>query len=469
MILRDLAIRRDGLSGVARRRAEALLARPADNGNDGIGAPKYGSVAEETPLCDPDVCVHYVTSGKHAVTLHDANSDGVPDYVETVLSVLQHVWQIEVDQLGYRQPKSDLASKHNGGNGKLDVYLANVGTKGLYGYCTSDDPHLGSGYHYFDLSAYCVLDNDYSKTEFGYADPALPLKVTAAHEFFHAVQFAYDAYEDTYFMEGTAVWIEDEVYDSINDNLQYLIDSPIVKTLIPLDKNTTYGVYGSWIWWRFLSEYFGPRSTEDPSIIKAIWKRADGSRGGPDMYSTQATAATIAKRTIGGRRWRFSWAFADFAAWNTVPKHFYEEGGRYPSATLAKSTTISATRPKVSQSARLDHLTNRYVALKRGSGVRRTARLRVSFIGPASRSTEATVVLIKNGGAVAFKAVALNVDGDGSIKVDFGSTIARVIVIVTNASTRFAKCYTDYSYTYSCAGVPLDDDRRFGFSAALLR
>ena len=40
-----------------------------------------------------------------------------------------------------------------------------------------------------------------------------PMRVTAAHEFFHAIQFAYDVDEDLWFMEGTATWVEDEVYD----------------------------------------------------------------------------------------------------------------------------------------------------------------------------------------------------------------------------------------------------------------
>ena len=46
--------------------------------------------------------------------------------------------------------------------------------------------------------------------------------MTAAHEFFHAVQFAYDAADDQWFMESTATWMEDEIYDDVNDNLQYL-------------------------------------------------------------------------------------------------------------------------------------------------------------------------------------------------------------------------------------------------------
>ena len=42
--------------------------------------------------------------------------------------------------------------------------------------------------------------------------PLENLEVTAAHELFHAVQFAYDYDEDAWFMEATATWAEDEVY-----------------------------------------------------------------------------------------------------------------------------------------------------------------------------------------------------------------------------------------------------------------
>ena len=48
------------------------------------------------------------------------------------------------------------------------------------------------------------------------------LQVTAAHEYFHLVQFGYDINEDGWIMESTATWAEDEVFDSINDNAQYL-------------------------------------------------------------------------------------------------------------------------------------------------------------------------------------------------------------------------------------------------------
>lgn len=48
----------------------------------------------------------------------------------------------------------------------------------------------------YDVSAYCVVDNDYAVEEFGVRNTPLEnLQVTVAHEYFHAVQFAYDFYE----------------------------------------------------------------------------------------------------------------------------------------------------------------------------------------------------------------------------------------------------------------------------------
>ena len=64
------------------------------------------------------------------------------------------------------------------------------------------------------MSAYCVVDNDYSPAEFPGVVNGLPaLQVTAAHEFFHAVQFAYNAFQDSWLLESTAAWVEDEAFD----------------------------------------------------------------------------------------------------------------------------------------------------------------------------------------------------------------------------------------------------------------
>jgi hypothetical protein len=469
LILRDLAVRVRQLAGADRRRAVRILARPTDGSGNPFG-DDY-SVPEEPPECSADVCVHYVaTTGDAPPSTDTAPADGVPDWVATTSAVLDDVWAFEVDGYGYRAPKSDISSSNDGGDGRLDVYLAELNAVGLFGYCTTDDPNaFDPGYQFWDFSAYCVLDDDY--VDYGYPDPTDPLKVTAAHEFFHAVQFAYDAADDGFLHEGTAAWMEDEVYDDINDNRGYLGTSPLAQPTVPLDRSAGFRVYGSWIFWRFLSEYIGANdggsTAPDPTIIRAIWQRADASATGPDDYSIQAASRAIANRSFAGTPWRFRWAFADFAVWNARPGAFYDEGSAYPGARIASTTVLKRSRRSTSISARLDHLSNRFVVIRRGSGLSRTAKLRVTLNGPAYRSgTEASLVVIKRSGAISLKFLRIARDGGGSATVRFGRTVSRVIVIVTNASTRYRNCY-QVGPPYACLGDPIDDNLTFAFTAAI--
>ena len=147
--------------------------------------------------------------------------------------------------------------------------------------------------------------------------------MTAAHEFFHAIQFAYDVAEDLWFMEGTATWVEDEVYDAINDNLQFLAFSPIRYPSAPADLTTDYHRYGSWIFFKFASEYL-----RDRNIVRQFWQLADA--GTSTRYSLQAIRTAVSART--------SWTpfFATFAAWNTRQPHGYSEAAALPRAALAR-------------------------------------------------------------------------------------------------------------------------------------
>ena len=318
------------------------------------------------------------------------------------------------------------------------------------------------------MSAFCVLDDDYDISQFGYPNPMHPLKVTAAHEFFHAVQFAYDIGEDGWLMESTATWMEEHVYDAIDDNRQYLATSPLAQPSSPLDRTSGFRVYGTWIFWQYLTEYFGG-SAPDASIVRAVWRRADGSQVGPDMYSTKALASAVGARTIDGTRWRFRWAFADFGVWNGRPATFYDEGDAYPSAPVSRSVTLTKAAPSMNSTAKLDHLTNRFVVARRGSGLRADAGLRVTVNGPPDKTgPEASVVVIRKSGAASSKVVALNAAGNGTVTVAFGTTVSRVVVITTNASTRYRDCYQDLTPFACSGGVPLDQDRTYSFRAEVV-
>ncbi len=392
-------------------------------------------------------------------SLTDSNGttdgDGIPDYVELTRTEMQNVWDTEVGDFGYKAPLND----SKGQNNKIDVYLAQLGSHGLYGYCTPED-NVGGAWAY---SGYCVLDNDYA--EFGSTGntPRENLQVTAAHEFFHAIQFAYDAAEDGWFMEGTAAWMEDEVYDAVNDNYQYLRSSPLSNPSRPLDHSASIGVYGSWIWWRFLSEHYSP------AVVRSIWNRADDSDNPQgNRYSMKAVAAEISARGED-----FPYVFSLFGAVNRAPETYYEEGAGYKAVKktpAAKTITLTnADRTSGNKSLTLDHMANGAIAVKPGNGIADAWKLRVNIDGPAaSHSPGAWVAAFAaNGDVIADKHVSLNSNGVGSATIAFGNA-ARVDVTLTNAGHKYTQCFAAGTQ-YSCMGKPADDNQKFGYKVTAVK
>ena len=178
--------------------------------------------------------------------------------------------------MGFRAPMSDGSSADHGPNDKLDVYLADVGASGLSGYVATDDPNANDdAYRYRNYSTYIVVDDDFSTSQLGASGGLGGLRATAAHEFFHAVQYAYDSSEDPWLTEGTAVWMEDEVADDVNANRRWLRSSPLVHPWVPIDSSRGMNEYGAWIFWRFLTESAARTDPDvDPPRVGARRRRS---------------------------------------------------------------------------------------------------------------------------------------------------------------------------------------------------
>ena len=296
--LRDLWASLPALSAADRTRAEGMLARPTDGPADPFG---FGYTAPSAKKCARDVCVHWVRS----------TADAPPSkaWVKRTLKEMQRVYELTTGPYGYRKPLKD---GNRGGNKKFDVYLKDIGPFGLYGYCAAE-----TRVQRFLATGYCVLDNDFSRTQFP-SSPRKSLKVTAAHEFFHAVQYAYDAEDDRWLMEATATWMEERLADDANDNRQYLPYGQAKDPSQPLDSagGGALNQYGNWAFFEFLSQRFGR------DVVRQIWNRMAADKKSPDDYSTRAVVKVLKKK--GG----FAKVYAEFAAGNTIPGRTYPEGGR---------------------------------------------------------------------------------------------------------------------------------------------
>lgn len=424
------------------RRAEAarILARPTDGDADPQGFG-YGVGALPTQACQGGFCVHWARASADAPDLTDANGNGTPDYVDRVFATLTKVAGTYA-KAGYRKPVAD-GTRGGGGSDQFDVYLVDSGTRGpgVYGYCAPENVSRTSR----SASSFCALDNDFA--EFPTHTPTENMQVTVAHEYFHAVQFAYDIWDDIWFLEATAAWVEDEMFDSVNDNVQYLRSSPIGQPMVPADKGKGIRVYGSWILFRYLSELEPKSKAGLPTIIRDIWRKAAGP-----AYSIQAV-----QQVLKSRHRNFTTTLATFADANRNPKRRYAEGRQYPTAKAVESATIAAGRG-ARATLQVDHLASGTYQFAPGAGTAGGGtRLRVVVDLPdAARAPAAVVTVALSSGKLRTRLVKLTSSGAGRLTVPFSSrTVDHVDVTLVNASTRYT---CERGTPYSCGGKAKDDN-----------
>jgi hypothetical protein len=285
-------------------RPTEAAARPTDDPDPNRNAYTVPQ-APKSPRCSRHFCVHWVAEGIDAPNLADSDSDGVPNFIAQVLRIAEHVHEVENGKLGWREPKSD--GRKGGQRGKTDIYLSQIGGE-LFGYAAPDRGQASREHRVpRRLHGYLVLDNDYSSFEFPGTTPAHDLEVTLAHEYNHILQFGYDAFQDPWFAESSAVWMEDEVYDRIDDYLRYVRrwvkrwDTPLTASSIK--------EYGSAVWNQWLARHYGA------AIVRRAWARAIHTR--PGGFSVDAYEAAIRAAGHSDLGHDFAHFAAAVAEWRT--------------------------------------------------------------------------------------------------------------------------------------------------------
>ncbi|MDH3973873.1 MAG: hypothetical protein OEV42_06300 [Deltaproteobacteria bacterium] len=199
-----------------------------------------------------------------------------PDYVANLAQYLEDSWTNIITGQGYKDPLPD---------NLLDVYIgatdhinANYSQAPIYPYIYGYVTYYGNIH-----VPYMVVNHEYSWV-YPNDDPENraigAMKVTAAHEYFHIVQFAIDDREDSWWMEATATWIEDEVFDEVNDYFHFINrdDGWTKHPNVSLQLFNGSHEYGSAIWGKYLSESWG-----GVQAIKSIWDNCQ--TGGPNALS----------------------------------------------------------------------------------------------------------------------------------------------------------------------------------------
>ncbi|GAB2969649.1 MXAN_6640 family putative metalloprotease [Nocardioides montaniterrae] len=455
MALRNLAVTKNSLPPAQRAVAERYFARPSQPSTcskaDGVC---WKSGAKQHKLCTSRICIHYVKKSQDARngvpreddgrggTWSGRAHNGIPDVVEFDLKQLSRIDRV-YQRAGYRSPRGDGG---RGGDSRRDIYLADVGDNGVYGFCTTDDPKLNDdndGSKHYAVYAYCVLDNNYSKTKFPAHTPEQNLEVTAAHEYFHAVQFAYDIDEDQWFMEATATWAEDQLYTTINDNRQYLRLGPMGRPGQALDLFNSDGhQYGTWIFFRFLTERYGAKQGIMPKLVKRMWQLAVGRR-----YSIVAirTALNEVGTTFGNQ-------LRNFAVANLHPGQHYREGGAYKPAPLTGTTS-------------LPQLLGNKATWKPSLAHQSSATYQVT---PAASASQLSVTFHANPGHWVLDTIVVHTTDGHTKRVNpaLGATttlpftkasVAWVQLTIVNAGVGY-NCWQYLGFDHTCMGTSTDDN-----------
>ncbi len=269
--------------------------------------------------------------------------------VQSFSDALETSWDVEVDQMDWRAP--DKTSMY-----LILVYISNDNMGGAY---TSID-RCGN-----DYTPYIVAGRD-SFWGTWYQD-------MAAHEFNHAIQFAYGMANESWLWEATALWIEEYVFPSHNAWSDYITGYTKNPHLaINADNRNSNSeflhMYGMGILNFYLDEYVG-----GPELIRDIWEYSSNENGFYSLWIGDALDS------LG-----YDWdeAYEGFIAANTVMD--YLEGGDMPTTKIEDKVTSFPASGGSSSSHEPEGYGQNYIRIKTTGANDAAPNLLVNFVGDSS-------------------------------------------------------------------------------------
>ncbi|MEP1151162.1 MAG: MXAN_6640 family putative metalloprotease [Balneola sp.] len=254
----------------------------------------------------------YETTGDDAVPADDANSNGIPDYVERAAQAADFSHQKQIQELGFPDPIVVGTS-----------YKVSFRDMGFYGFVEED---ISS-----PAGTRMVLENDFV----GFASNDDPegnqygaLKVTVAHEFKHAIQYKQNSFEgdSDNWAEMDATLLEEVTYDEVNDYYNYL-DGFANNPFNNPGSTVIEGSYEDITWALFFSEYY------DELFWTDVWKRIEDS-------VTDLALLVAVKREVEARGDDFDSVLSNLYLWhyssgiNSIAGYGFDEAPNYPDADI---------------------------------------------------------------------------------------------------------------------------------------
>jgi|GEM_PF-334329 len=244
-------------------------------------------------------------------------------FVDSVGKYFNYVWSCEIDTLGYFQPPLDT-------DGYYHVYIIDLANSGIYGQTTWGTTPINTGQPP-RYTTYIEIDKDFS-TVYPPTRGVPALKVTAAHEFNHAIHIgSYGVWvNDFYFYELTATWMETVVFNAVKDYIQYFYQiDPNTNMNVAAGQFATPDVsfnaytglieFSRGIWGCYIQKRFSR------DVIRRAWEHMQ------TVPSLPAMDAALSEYGSSLRQ-----AFLEWSVWNfnTGPNadtvNYYPDGKLYP-------------------------------------------------------------------------------------------------------------------------------------------
>lgn len=270
--------------------------------------------------------IHFDTTGVNEPFLFDEYGRKIPNswkmYVDSVSKYIDSVFNVVVNFFGF---EFDFNDGGIGGGDEYDIYIQNL-QEGLYGETVFDYlnplPRNGVAKRYI---SFMRIDNSYYEASY-YTRGINALKVTLAHEFGHAVQLlSYGLWEeDIWFYEMTSTWLEEAVFDDVNDYYAY-IPRFFRATSTPIYFHDGYDLVVLGI---FLQERF------THGVIVKAWENIRNHSALASLELSLNSFNSSLKRE-----------FVEFSLWNYYTGRrarvgYYKEGANYPEVRFETQPVI---------------------------------------------------------------------------------------------------------------------------------
>ncbi len=228
-------------------------ARTVVHRGDAPPRPVLDGTAELHDTADGRFRIHYTLDGGDALTAlagDEAPANGVPDAVDRVATGLGVMWEVYVEQEGWRAPGGDGDA---GGDDRLDVYLRHLDYNG-YAHAEWHEDHW---------AAYLEVEPEVAEM----GDEVLTS--VAAHELHHAIEYAYTVEPHTWVHESSATYAQYRLFHesaAMVAALQLLWGLRLDAPEAGLDATGDRMEYAALLWVKYLVDRAG-----DPDVARVWW------------------------------------------------------------------------------------------------------------------------------------------------------------------------------------------------------